>query len=110
MLANRSAPGFLPATEPRPLCMSRLSYVADLEETKPDSQSGRIVRRCLHPYAWSYAALLSPSSSHAAVLDGSATRRRRAGLHAKNRMTEEPNAAKVARSHLQASRSREGAA
>jgi RNA-directed DNA polymerase len=44
------------------------------------------------------------------VLDESATRRRRTGLHAKNRMTEEPNAAKVARSVLQTSRSREGAA
>jgi RNA-directed DNA polymerase len=44
------------------------------------------------------------------VLDESATRRRRAGLHAKNHVTEEPNAAKVARSDLQTSRSREGAA
>jgi len=44
------------------------------------------------------------------VLDGSATRRHRDGLHAKNRATEEPNAAKVARSVLQTSRTREGAA
>jgi RNA-directed DNA polymerase len=44
------------------------------------------------------------------VLDGSATRRRQAGLHAKNRATEEPNAAKAARSVLQTSRTREGAA
>jgi len=44
------------------------------------------------------------------TLDGSATRRCRDGLHAKNRETEEPNAAKVARSVLQTSRSREGAA
>jgi hypothetical protein len=80
------------------------------EKLLGSEQSGLIVRRCLHLYAWLYAALLRPSSSHAAVLDGSATRRRRAGLHAKNRMTEEPNAAKVARSDLQTSRSREGAA
>jgi RNA-directed DNA polymerase len=44
------------------------------------------------------------------ALDGSATRRCRDGLHAKNRETEEPNAAKVARSVLQTSRSREGVA
>jgi hypothetical protein len=44
------------------------------------------------------------------ALDGSATRRCRDGLHAKNRETEEPNAAKVARSVLQTSRSRDGAA
>ena len=44
------------------------------------------------------------------VLDGSATRRCRDGLHAKNRETEEPNAAKVARSDLKTSRSCEGAA
>jgi hypothetical protein len=32
------------------------------------------------------------------VLDGSGTRRRPAGVHANNRVTEEPNAAKAARS------------
>jgi RNA-directed DNA polymerase len=44
------------------------------------------------------------------VLDGSATRRRQGGIRAKNRATEEPNAAKAARSVLQTSRAREGAA
>jgi RNA-directed DNA polymerase len=44
------------------------------------------------------------------VLDGSATRRRQDGVHAKNRETEEPNAGKLARSALQTSRTREGAA
>ena len=39
------------------------------------------------------------------VDDGSATRRRRRGVHAKNRVTEEPNAEKLARSVLQTSRS-----
>jgi RNA-directed DNA polymerase len=34
------------------------------------------------------------------VFDGSATRRDRDGIHAKNHVTEEPNAAKVARSDL----------
>jgi RNA-directed DNA polymerase len=37
--------------------------------------------------------------------DGSATRRRQQGIHAKNRVTEEPNAEKLARSVLQTSRS-----
>jgi len=37
--------------------------------------------------------------------DGSATRRRQHGIHAKNRVTEEPNAEKLARSVLQTSRS-----
>ncbi len=36
--------------------------------------------------------------------DGSATRRRQHGIHAKNRVTEEPNAEKLARSVLQTSR------
>ena len=44
------------------------------------------------------------------VLDGSATRRRQGGIRAKNRATEEPNAAKVARSALQTSRARESTA
>ena len=44
------------------------------------------------------------------VLDGSATRRRQAGLHAKNRATEEPNAGKLAPSALQTSRACEGTA
>ena len=44
------------------------------------------------------------------ALDGSATRQCRDGLHNKNRVTEEPNAAKVARSDLKTSRFREGAA
>jgi RNA-directed DNA polymerase len=44
------------------------------------------------------------------VLDGSATRRHRHGVHAKNRVIEEPNAAKAARSVLQTSRAREGTA
>ena len=39
------------------------------------------------------------------VDDGSATRRRRRGVHVKNRVTEEPNAEKLARSVLQTSRS-----
>jgi RNA-directed DNA polymerase len=44
------------------------------------------------------------------VLDGSATRRRQTGIRAKNRATEEPNAAKAARSVLQTSRARESTA
>jgi RNA-directed DNA polymerase len=39
------------------------------------------------------------------VLDGSATRRRQDGVHAKDREIEEPNAGKLARSGLQTSRS-----
>ena len=44
------------------------------------------------------------------VLDGSATRRRQAGIRARNRVAEEPNAGKLARSALQTSRAREGTA